>query len=133
MKNYHNSLLSSYIGCISWSHRDFDVFIGRYWLFNANDRLHTNSSTNSTQDHVWSPFLMVYVLTAITISLCSILPILNIQLHSKYFCNCNCPLKKFNVSYSYALQEFVNFLGGMTGYTPTRALILHRITFDHHF
>ena len=48
----------------------------------AMDRLHTNSSTNSTRDHVRSPILMVCVVTAISISVLNITPILNTQLHS---------------------------------------------------
>ena len=44
---------------------------------------------NSIQDHFWSPFLMVYVVTSITISIFNIEPILNIQLHSWQNCKCN--------------------------------------------
>ena len=57
------------------------------------DRFHTNSSTNSTQTRVWSPFLIVCVEIAITISIFNISPILNIQLHPCGSCECKYPIK----------------------------------------
>ena len=67
-------------------------------------------STNFTQEHMWSPFLMVYAITARIILIFNTSPILNIQLHSLDSLDFNCPLfKKTNIWYSYALQEFVTF------------------------
>ena len=60
------------------------------WSDPINGRLHTNLSTNFTQDHVLSPFLMVSLLTSITISILNIPLILNMQLHSWDSCKCNC-------------------------------------------
>ena len=71
---------------------------------------HTNSSTNYSQDHMWSPLLMIYAVTAITKSIFNISPILNIQLHSWESYECNFPLFNSNIWYSYSLQEYVVFL-----------------------
>ena len=54
------------------------------------DRFHNSSSTNSTQGHIQSPFLMVCVVTAIILLFFNILPIINIWLHSRDSCECNC-------------------------------------------
>ena len=57
-----------------------------------NDRFRTNLINNSTQDHVWSIFLIFYSSTSITISIFDISLILNIQLHSHDPFECNFPL-----------------------------------------
>ena len=61
------------------------------------DRFHTKSSTNYKQDHVWSPFLRVCVMTSITISIFDVPPKLNIQLHSWDSSDCNYPLFKSKI------------------------------------
>ena len=72
-----------------------------------HDGFHTNSRTNSTQDHAWSPFLMVFIVTAMTIPIFDISSILNIQLHYQDSCEYSCSLLD---KCSYALQEFVAIL-----------------------
>ena len=69
--------------------------------YSSNDGFHADSRTNSTQDHVWSPFIMVCVVTAITISSFNILPLLNINLQSLFSCYFNCTLKKIIYIYIY--------------------------------
>ena len=76
-------------------------------VYMNHNGFHTNSSTNSTQDYILSPFLMIYIVTDITISIFNISPILNIQLHYRDSCEYNCTLLKSNARYSYSLQEFV--------------------------
>ena len=63
-----------------WVDTDLVSFwrIKNYEVSMENDRFHTNSSTNSTQDYIWSPFLMAYVVTAITISIFKFSWMLNI-------------------------------------------------------
>ena len=57
---------------------------------------------------------MVYVVTAIPISIFNVLPILNIGLHSRivFICNCTLFLTSFNIWYGYALQEFMDIFKG---------------------
>ena len=61
------------------------------------DRIHTNFSTNSTHYHAWSPFLMVYVVTAIIISIFNTSSTLNIHLNSQDSCECNCQFFCWNI------------------------------------
>ena len=49
-------------------------------------RFHIKSTTNSTQDNIWSPFLMVCVVTATIIPIFDISPTLSIKLHSQHSC-----------------------------------------------
>ena len=93
------------------------------------DGFHTNSRTNSAQYHIWSPFLMVCVVIAITISIFNIIPILNIQLHSRKYCECNCPFFEFScVWYSYVKQDFVNICKGFEQ-NPTSNFIAQKSKF----
>ena len=55
---------------------------------NNKDRFHTNMSTNSKHDPVWSPFLMLCVVTYITKSIFKISSILKSQIHPKASCKC---------------------------------------------
>ena len=64
-------------------------FLGYPWW--CTDRSHTNSCNNSTQYHDWPLHLMVYFMTAITIPMFNISPILYLQLHSQESCDCNYP------------------------------------------
>ena len=81
-----------------------------YWLWFLLDldKFHIKSSATYTQDHVWSTFLMVCVVAVVYIPILNITSILKIQLHSRDYCKCNCPLfLNSNIWYSYSLQDFV--------------------------
>ena len=96
-----------------------------------NDGFYTNLITNSTQDHVWSPFLMVYVVTAITISSFKFSPILNIPLHYRYSCECNCIIFLSISDIAMPYKSLWIFFGGFAQ-TQNSILLLRRAHFLSH-
>ena len=73
------------------------------------DSFHTNKRTNYIHDHIWSPFLMICIVIAITIPVFNITPIQtssytpeNLVSETIYYF-----FWKYNIWYSYTLQEFL--------------------------